>query len=409
MKVVGKDEEKMNTSLYFNNLTDEEIIAILNVVSVPYLMEPLVAQADKYLGGNQHKSPSREAVNHLYLHYLRDDDPDLSLFLSDVVVDIIHYFKLSEGFKNLLSSDDPTFVKDLSEKIRKRQCPITVDMFMRLLDEDAKPTEPKFYDFEKDVVEQTEAEEPEAVTDEPEVVESVPVEVVENSSVDYEVQIKDLQYQIMNLEMENQSLKEENRHLLFQNEDEDEIRGLKIELEGLKGEKEELDEQLHTITEQNVGLQKDLTELQDYKKKYNQVLLEIRDYKIKYISLQAEMDQLRYTMKNDSKKLKELQNKQRSVYDNEADWMMAMHDLTWYKKEWNLPGDAPLHKIWAHLNREEARQLAHLLKNYDRLLRTERKKEIDALKEILIVKEAILILLKSDKAIEQARQDVNKK
>lgn len=399
MKVIGKDEDKMNTSLYFNNLTDEEILAILSVVSVPYLMEPLVAQADKYLDGKQHKSLSREAVNHLYLRFLRDDDPDLSLFLSDVVVDIIHYFKLSEGFKNLLTSDDPDFVKELSQKIQKRQCPITVDMFMRLLDQSAKPTEPKFYDFEKEEQKGTEE-----TISEPEVA------VVEEPKVDdQEAKIKDLQYQIMNLEMENQSLKEENRHLLFQNEDEDEIRSLKIEIEGLQGDKAQLEEQLHHLTDQNVTYEKDLADLADYKKKYNQVLLEIRDYKIKYISLQAEMDQLRYTMKNDSKKLKELQNKQRSVYDNEADWMMAMHDLTWYKKEWNLPGNAPLHKIWAHLNREEAQKLAHLLKNYDRLLRTERKKEIDALKEILIVKEAILILLKSDKAMEQARQEASKK
>ena len=41
----------MNTSLYFNNLTEDEIRQILNVVSVPYLMEPLKKNPDKYLKG----------------------------------------------------------------------------------------------------------------------------------------------------------------------------------------------------------------------------------------------------------------------------------------------------------------------------------------------------------------------
>jgi len=489
----------MNTSLYFVNLTEDEICKILEVVSVPYLMEPLKRQPEKYLAGRQNaQSLSREAVNHIYLQFLMNRDPVLSLYLSDIVVDIIHYFKLSDGFKTLLTSDDPDFVKELSEKIRKRHCPITVDMFMRLLDRkavqkkaiqpkkenkifdvEAKTKEPetvkeevkqepvpevpetpvpeakpepvnepepvkepepepaakevkeaKFFDIdddkEKEIVdktpeesaessEKTEAETIEAdesdkedltPEEEPEVVEAEIVETPEEDAS--QSMIKELQYQIMSLQMENQTLRDENRNLLFQNEDETEMEVLRRELNGLKEEKERLSQDVQNLSMQNTGLQNDLRNFDEYKKKYNQVLLELRDYKIKYISCQAEIDQLRYTMKNDSKKLKELQNKQRSIYDNESDWMMAMHDLTWYKKQWNLPGDAPLHKIWAHLNREEAKRLAHLLKNYDRLLRTERRKEIDALKEILIVKEAILILLKSDKAMEQAKENNDK-
>lgn len=407
---------RMNTSLYFVNLTDEEICKILEVVSVPYLMEPLKHQPDKYLAGRKNaQSLSREAVNHIYLQFLRSKDPVLSLYLSDIVVDIIHYFKLSDGFKMLLTNDDEKKVEELKKKIKQRQCPITVDMFMRLLDRpiqnepeevDQKEQAPSPKEEEEAVDEQPTASKAKFFDfdTEPEVVETPEVEVVDepDEGDPQEDLIKDLQYQIMNLQMENQALKDENRDLLFQSEDENEVEQLKHELNEVKAEKEHLKQDMMDISAQNTDLQKSLQDFDDYKKKHNQVLLELRDYKIKYISAQAEMDQLRYTIKNDSKKLKELQNKQRSVYDNESDWMMAMHDLTWYKKQWNLPGDAPLHKIWAHLNREEAKRLAHLLKNYDRLLRTERKKEIDALKEILIVKEAILILLRSDKAMEQA-------
>lgn len=441
----------MNTSLYFINLSEDEICKILDVVSVPYLMEPLKRQPERYLAGRRNaQSLSREAVNHIYLQFLKNQDPVLSLYMSDIVVDIIHYFKLSDGFKNLLTSDDPAFVEELSKKIKKRQCPITVDMFMRLLDHRQSkrqvetPKEPKFFDIEQNqkksepvqpaapvdqpastdvptervvTLEKEEAEleleEDEPVIEaqytevsEPEVasVTDQPVAQEQKQTSETDEMIKDLQYQIMTLQMENESLKEENRSLLFDNEEENEIQDLKREIEELKHSKEQLSHDLTDLSVQNTTLQQALKDFDEHKKKHNQVLLELRDYKIKYISLQAEMDQMRYTMKNDSKKIKELENKQRSVYDNEADWMMAMHDLTWYKKQWNLPGDAPLHKIWAHLNREEATRLAHLLKHYDRLLRTERKKEIDALKEILIVKEAILILLRSDKAMEQAKE-----
>lgn len=405
----------MNTSLYFINLSDEEICQILGVVSVPYLMEPLKKQPDKYLLGKKNaQSLSREAVNKIYLTHLRQQDPVLSLYLSDIVVDIIHYFKLSEGFKTLLTSDDETFVKDLERKIQQRQCPITVDMFMRLLDrkkaeeETEAKEEPMIENAEALVVEEPIKSEPKffdvenqgnkAKKSEPDPIEVEEVPLMEEEPDPQEI-IKDLQYQIMNLQMENQTLKDENRDLLFQTEDESEMEVLRREYNDLKNSHAIAKRDLQELSINNTKLQTELKDMEDYKKKHNQALLELRDYKIKYISLQAEVDQMKYTMKNDSKKLKELQNKQRSIYDNEADWMMAMHDLTWYKKEWNLQGDAPIHKIWAHLNREEAKGLTNLLKNYDRLLRTERKKAIDELKEILIVKEAILILLRSDKAM----------
>ncbi len=407
----------MNTSLFFINLSDEEICKILEVVSVPYLMEPLKKQPEKYFAGKKNvQSLSREAVNRIYLTYLRQQDPVLSLYLSDIVVDIIHYFKLSDGFKTLLMKDDEDFVNELSQKIKQRQCPITVDMFMRLLDkdnirqsskEDIEPEEvheAKFFDVENQSGKTKSASAEKEVKPQEEETLAPEVEVVDmpkaEKEPDYEEMLRDLQYQIMDLQMENQTLKDENRDLLFQTEDESEVEQLRRELRDLKDTNARVTKDAQELSMSNTKLQSELNELEEYKKKHNQALLDLRDYKIKYISLQAEVDQMKYTMKNDSKKLKELQKKQRSVYDNEVDWMMAMHDLTWYKKQWNLPGDAPLHKIWAHLNREEAKGLAHLLKNYDRLLRTERKKAIDNLKEILIVKEAILILLRSDKAMD---------
>lgn len=423
----------MNTSLFFINLSDEEICQILEVVSVPYLMEPIKKQPEKYLAGKKNtQSLSRETVNHIYLKFLREQDPVLSLYLSDIVVDIIHYFKLSDSFKSLLTDDHLENVQELKKKIKQRQCPITVDMFLRLLDRQIEKTqikeaeevsEPKFFDIEQQKTLKEEPLEKEVVEVEPpvafdekplenEVIEIEPTtqeEAVDNLEQDHEEErledvIRDLQYQIMNLQMENQTLKDENRDLLFQTEDENELEDLQRENNHLKEEVAKAQKDFQELSMNHVQLQNELRDLEDYKNKHNQALLELRDYKIKYISLQAEVDRLRYMMKNDSKKLKELQKKQRSVYDNEADWMMAMHDLTWYKKQWNLPGNAPLHKIWAHLNREEAKGLAHLLKNFDRLLRTERKKEIDALKEILIVKEAILILLRSDKAMKESQE-----
>ena len=407
----------MNTSLFFINLSDEEICKILEVVSVPYLMEPLKKQPEKYFAGKKNvQSLSREAVNRIYLTYLRQQDPVLSLYLSDIVVDIIHYFKLSDGFKTLLMKDDEDFVNELSQKIKHRQCPITVDMFMRLLDKDniwqsskedivrEEVHEAKFFDVENQSGKTKSAPAEKEVKPQEEETLAPEVEVVDmpkaEKEPDYEEMLRDLQYQIMDLQMENQTLKDENRDLLFQTEDESEVEQLRRELRDLKDTNARVTKDAQELSMSNTKLQSELNELEEYKKKHNQALLDLRDYKIKYISLQAEVDQMKYTMKNDSKKLKELQKKQRSVYDNEVDWMMAMHDLTWYKKQWNLPGDAPLHKIWAHLNREEAKGLAHLLKNYDRLLRTERKKAIDNLKEILIVKEAILILLRSDKAMD---------
>lgn len=406
----------MNTSLFFTNLSDEEICQILSVVSVPYLMEPIKNQPEKYLGQKKHvQSLSREAVNQLYLKFLADHDPVLSLYLSDIVVDIIHYFKLSDAFKTLLTTKDEHFVHELEAKIQKRQCPITVDMFMRLLDKDAKKKEEtKLFDIEanhhqneeQSLKEETESQSELQTKEETEEVDAEVVDEVieEEKTEDLEKTIQDLQYQLMNLQVENEALKEENRDLLFQNDDESELENLRRDLDTIKVDYERGQKDIQALSMDNTKLQNDLRDFEEYKKKHNQTLLELRDYKIKYISLQAEVDQLRYQMKNDSKKIKELEKKQRSVYDNDADWMMAMHDLTWYKKQWQLPGDVPLHKIWAHLNKEEAKGLAHLLKNYDRMLRAERREAIAALKEILIVKEAILILLRSDKAMEEARQ-----
>ena len=140
----------MNTSLYFKNLTDEEILQILNVISVPCLMEPLKKQPQRYLGkGHKGQSLSREAVNHIYLKFLKANDLVLSLYLSDLVVDIIHFFKLSDGFKRLLTTDDPAYPEKLAKKIQKRHCPITVNMFMRLLDAHYQPEpEQPSYDIE---------------------------------------------------------------------------------------------------------------------------------------------------------------------------------------------------------------------------------------------------------------------
>ncbi len=509
----------MNTSLHFANLSDEEILRILSVVSVPYLLEPLKEQPEKYLANRQDvDSLSREEISQIYLRFLKDRDLVLSLYMSDIVVDIIHHFKLSDAFKSLLTHDSPEDVAALEEKIAQRHCPITADMFMRLLDrhpnkkkpgkderaartrESVKPVkteeavkskepvkeepaevkaavESKTAETEpvgksKEPVEQTEKNKepakqvvktPETISESspvrnPEAGKAKPAVKSQEPSSEAPVRkkpavkkafdieelpayrpnvqpakaaadenllpgqlqmsdlaspdkaepesevIQELRYQIMNLTMENETLKEENRSLLFSSDDQNEIASLNDELNAKNEEIDRLREQLTALSDERDELKKSLAEYAEYKRQYHDALAQLRDYKIQYISLQAEMDQMRYTMKNDSKRLKILENKQRSLADNDADWMMAMHDLTWYKKQWNLPGDAPLHRIWAHLNREEARGLARLLQRYDRLLQTERKKEIDTLKEILIVKEAILILLRSDQAMRQAVQ-----
>lgn len=423
----------MNTSLYFNNLTEEEIRQILNVVSVPYLMEPLKKNPEKYLKGKKNvQSISREAVNHIYLQFLANQDVVLSLFLSDVVVDIIHYFKLSDDFKNLLIKDEDTFVQQLKDKIEKRGCPITIDMFMRLLDRRTqKKKEAKFFDVEK-TEEMTNPEESEETkTDKvlKQLQEANDLLSEENLSLKEQIdtyhkekeaylkeaqsykkqfedlqeahkhvqvadeeKLKDLNYQVLNLQIENQTLKDENRELLFHMEDESEIDELKRELRQLQVDHRLLQEERDTT-------KAELSRVENYKDKYNQALLDLREERIKHISLQAEMDQLRYTMKNDSKKLKELQNRGRSLHDEQGDWMMAMHDLTWYKRQWNIPGDEPIHKLWAHLNNEEGKTLARLLKDYTKMLRTERRRQMDILHEILIVKNAILILLRQEKEI----------
>jgi len=414
----------MNTSLYFNNLTEEEIRQILNVVSVPYLMEPLKKNPEKYLKGKTNvKSLSREAVNHIYLQFLENQDIVLSLFLSDVVVDIIHYFKLSDDFKNLLTKDDETFVDTLKEKIEKRGCPITIDMFMRLLDKRAqKKKEAKFFEMEEkeepeisteDLLKQLQ-EANDALTQENEnLKEQMNLYQQEKESylkeaeefqktiddlkethkkvqIEDEGKLKNLNYQVMNLQLENQTLKDENRELLFHVEDDSEADELRRELK-------QLQINYRLLEDENNQNKLVLNKNEEYKEKYNQALLDLREERIKHISLQAEMDQLRYAMKNDSKKLKELQNRGRTLHDDQGDWMMAMHDLTWYKKQWNIPGDEPLHKIWAHLNNEEGKTLAKLLKDQSKMLRTERRRQMDILQEILIVKNAILILLRQEK------------
>ena len=414
----------MNTSLYFNNLTEEEIRQILNVVSVPYLMEPLKKNPDKYLRGKNITSLSREAVNHIYLQFLNDQDVVLLLFLSDVVVDIIHYFKLSDDFKNLLTTDDEQAISQLNEKIQKRACPISIDMFMRLLDKHGKkPKEAKFFDVEDDEEEikvSTEdllkelQEANDALTKENETLkESIDLfakekehyisetnsyrqqinelkEAQKNVALVDEEKLKDLNYQVLNLQIENETLKEENRELLFHVEDDSEI-------DALKRDMKQLIASYRILEEENKTNKEALEKVENCREKYNQALLDLREERIKYISLQAEMDQLRYAMKNDSKKLKELQNRGRNLHDEQGDWMMAMHDLTWYKKQWNIPGDAPVSKIWAHLNEEEAKTLAKLLSDQTKMLRTERRRQMDILHEILIVKNAILILLNQEK------------
>lgn len=439
----------MNTSLYFTNLTEEEIRQILNVVSVPYLMEPLKKNPDKYLKGKKNiQSLSREAVNHIYLQFLSNQDMVLSLFLSDVVVDIIHYFKLSDDFKNLLIKDDPTFTDRLKEKIEKRGCPITIDMFLRLLDKHAKQSkEAKFFDVKEETPEKKEddllvqlkeandllSQENENLKEQMDIyhqekaaylkeaerykqqltsLEEVKKqnEAFQKETEHYKQQISDLQiaskhvqdegeekmkdlnYQVLNLQIENQNLKDENRELLFHVEDDSEV-------DGLKRDMKQLQVALRLLQEENEQNKNELAQVENYKEKYNQALLDLREERIKHISLQAEMDQLRYAMKNDSKKLKELQNRGRNLHDEQGDWMMAMHDLTWYKKQWNIPGDEPLHKLWAHLNNEEGKTLAKLLKDQTKMLRTERRRQMDILHEILIVKNAILILLRQEKDI----------
>lgn len=421
----------MNTSLYFNNLTEEEIRQILNVVSVPYLMEPLKKNPDKYFKGKNIKSLSRDAVNHIYLQFLADQDVVLSLFLSDVVVDIIHYFKLSDDFKNLLTSDDSVVLTKLNEKIEKRGCPITVDMFMRLLDKRAvKKQEAKFFDVEEDQISTEDLlkqlqEANEALTQENEILKqqisnyeqemtsyvsnyekkmseyasevdmykgeiSHLKEIQKNNTIVDEEKLKDLNYQLINLQVENENLKEENRELLFHIEDDSEV-------ESLKRDMKQLIVSYRALEEENKGNKEALSNVESYKERYNQALLDLRESRIQQISLQAEMDQLRYALKNDNKKLKELKNRGRNLHDEQGDWMMAMHDLTWYKKQWNIPGDESLSKIWAHLNEEEGKALSKLLKDQPKMLRTDKIRVMDILREILIVKNAILILLNQEK------------
>ena len=410
----------MNTSLYFNNLTEEEIRQILNVVSVPYLMEPLKKNPEKYFKGKTNvQSLSREAVNHIYLQFLAQQDMVLSLFLSDIVVDIIHYFKLGDDFKNLLTKDDPSFADTLNEKIQKRACPISIDMFMRLLDKRTqKKKEAKFFEIEETVEEKMSTEDVlktlqeanDALSRENETLkEQIDKAAKENEAYQSEVErykqqilninakdeeaLKDLNYQVMNLQIENQNLKDENRELLFHVEDDSEVDELKRQLK-------QLQLGMRVLQEENEETKAELAKVDSYKDKYNQALLDLREERIKHISLQAEMDQLRYAMKNDNKKLKELQNRGRNLHDEQGDWMMAMHDLTWYKKQWNIPGDEPVQKIWAHLNNEEGKTLAKLLKDQGKMLRTERRRQMDILHEILIVKNAIIILLKQEKETE---------
>lgn len=588
----------MNTSLYFKNLTDEEILQILNVISVPCLMEPLKKQPQRYLGkGHKGQSLSREAVNHIYLKFLKANDLVLSLYLSDLVVDIIHFFKLSDGFKRLLTTDDPAYPEKLAKKIQKRHCPITVNMFMRLLDAHYQPEpEQPSYDIEieeiapikqetvsvdQPVVQKTEddpidesvidefensdffdvlpevtigdepsvAPEPvssmpvtepeteievpdldfmvegetqsteanpealsleatlpeaeaesllleerlpeadndkdettedvinempnlneaeeaslpemeaaniahdveqdgEEVPEQPEFIQEEPIEEVdamssqesqsETLSVEnaemtkasseepqvvfeeknedalieddqkieqLEKEISSLQYQIMSLQMENESLKDENRDLLFQGEDESEKESLRQDIHSLEEDNAHLKEDMANLTSRNQELEKELVDYQTAKENENQMRLELRDYKIKYISLQSEYDQLQYKLKNDNKRLKELENKQRTIHESKEDLMMALHDLNWYKKQWHLPGDAPIHQIWAHLNNVESQKLKDLMKKYDRLVKSEKQEQVEGLKEILLVKEAILILLKANRSAKNKNEN----
>lgn len=380
-----KQEEMvtMNAGLHFNHLSDEEIVSILDHVTVAYLMEPLRKQASKYIGEEYEDFvPSRGFVNDVYLKYIREEDPDLTLYLSDIVIDIINYFRLSELFKAIVVSDSKEKRLLLEEEIEKKHCPITVDMFLRLLQK-KKPKKAVFYDQE---AHQNEKEERQ-----PDVLEELKKK---------DDTIQTLTQQLMSLQMENETLKDENRELLFQTEDESELDALKDELERTNEHLADAKHQLQLLVEEKQKLQEMVSHEDEQKKKMDDLLLELRDYKIKYISLQAEVDQMKYTMKNDNKKLKKLEHKQRSLFDDESDWMMAMHELTWYKKEMNLPGNVPLHKIWAHLNREEAKKLAYFLKNFDRMLKVEKSQQISQLKDILIVKEAILILLNQDPALQ---------
>ena len=588
----------MNTSLYFKNLTDEEILQILNVISVPCLMEPLKKQPQRYLGkGHKGQSLSREAVNHIYLKFLKANDLVLSLYLSDLVVDIIHFFKLSDGFKRLLTTDDPAYPEKLAKKIQKRHCPITVNMFMRLLDAHYQPEpEQPSYDIEieeiapikqetvsvdQPVVQKTEddpidesvidefensdffdvlpevtigdepsvAPEPvqsmpvtepeteievpdldfmvegetqsteanpdalsleatlpeaeaeslpleellpeadndkdettedvinetpnlneteeaslpemeaanialdveqdgEEVAEQPELIQEEPSEEVEAMSSQesqsetlsvenaemteasseepqvvfeeknedalieddqkieqLEKEISSLQYQIMSLQMENESLKDENRDLLFQGEDESEKESLRQDIHSLEEDNAHLKEDMANLTSRNQELEKELVDYQTAKENENQMRLELRDYKIKYISLQSEYDQLQYKLKNDNKRLKELENKQRTIHESKEDLMMALHDLNWYKKQWHLPGDAPIHQIWAHLNNVESQKLKDLMKKYDRLVKSEKQEQVEGLKEILLVKEAILILLKANRSAKNKNEN----
>ena len=574
----------MNTSLYFKNLTDEEILQILNVISVPCLMEPLKKQPQRYLGkGHKGQSLSREAVNHIYLKFLKANDLVLSLYLSDLVVDIIHFFKLSDGFKRLLTTDDPAYPEKLAKKIQKRHCPITVNMFMRLLDAHYQPEpEQPSYDIEieeiapikqetvsvdQPVVQKTEddpidesvidefensdffdvlpevtigyepsvAPEPvssmpitepeteievpdldfmvegetqsteanpevlsleatlpeadndkdettedviiempnlneaeeaslpemkaanialdveqdgEEVPEQPEFIQEKPIEEadvmssqesqsetlsVENAEMteasseepqvvfeeknedaligddqkieQLEKEISSLQYQIMSLQMENESLKDENRDLLFQGEDESEKESLRQDIHSLEEDNAHLKEDMANLTSRNQELEKELVDYQTAKENENQMRLELRDYKIKYISLQSEYDQLQYKLKNDNKRLKELENKQRTIHESKEDLMMALHDLNWYKKQWHLPGDAPIHQIWAHLNNVESQKLKDLMKKYDRLVKSEKQEQVEGLKEILLVKEAILILLKANRSAKNKNEN----
>ena len=220
-----------------------------------------------------------------------------------------------------------------------------------------------------------------------------------------EKEISSLQYQIMSLQMENESLKDENRDLLFQGEDESEKESLRQDIHSLEEDNAHLKEDMANLTSRNQELEKELVDYQTAKENENQMRLELRDYKIKYISLQSEYDQLQYKLKNDNKRLKELENKQRTIHESKEDLMMALHDLNWYKKQWHLPGDAPIHQIWAHLNNVESQKLKDLMKKYDRLVKSEKQEQVEGLKEILLVKEAILILLKANRSAKNKNEN----
>ena len=205
--------------------------------------------------------------------------------------------------------------------------------------------------------------------------------------------------------MENESLKDENRDLLFQGEDESEKESLRQDIHSLEEDNAHLKEDMANLTSRNQELEKELVDYQTAKENENQMRLELRDYKIKYISLQSEYDQLQYKLKNDNKRLKELENKQRTIHESKEDLMMALHDLNWYKKQWHLPGDAPIHQIWAHLNNVESQKLKDLMKKYDRLVKSEKQEQVEGLKEILLVKEAILILLKANRSAKNKNEN----